>query len=86
MATNEELKKEATTWLIAAGVTSVTCFGCCMSLIGAVLCFLALQAAEQGNTADAEAKLRWGKIVTLGGVVFGLLVFTAALLVRYLGS
>jgi len=30
-----------------------------------------MQAADQGNIADAEAKLKWGKIVTIVGVVLG---------------
>ncbi len=85
MEAHEEIKKEAKTWLIVAGVSSVTCGGLCMSLIGVVLCFLAMQAADQGNSADASAKLRWGKIVTLGGIVFGAVAVAIALIVRFGG-
>jgi hypothetical protein len=32
-----------------------------------------MQAAGHGLTADAEAKLKWGKILTLVGSVMGML-------------
>jgi hypothetical protein len=49
---------------------------------GAVFCYLALQAAAQGLTADAEAKLRWGKILTLVGSVMGILTTILTLIFR----
>jgi hypothetical protein len=45
---------------------------CCFALIGAILCHTAVQAAQRGDVADAQAKLRWGKIVTLCGIALGL--------------
>src|SRR5262245_5300557 len=57
----EDLKKEGTTWLIVAAVSFFFCNTCCVGLIGAVMCFLSMQAVDQGNLADAEAKLKWGK-------------------------
>ena len=74
---HEQLKKDATTWLIIAAVTFFFCNSCCLGLIGAVMCFLAMQAADQGNAADAEAKLKWGKILTIAGVAIGVLIVAA---------
>jgi len=68
-----ELRKEATTWLIVSAVTFFFCGSCCFAIAGAVFCFLAMQAADQGNVADAEAKLRWGKIITISGAALGFL-------------
>ena len=42
-------------------------------VIGAVFCYLAMTAADQGNVADAQAKLKWGKIITIIGIVLGIL-------------
>jgi hypothetical protein len=72
-APNPELKKQATTWLIISAVSLVVC-GCCFGLIGAIFCFMAMQAADQGNLADAESKLKWGKIITIVGFVLGIVV------------
>jgi hypothetical protein len=80
---NEALRKDATTWLIVSGVSTFFCNGCCFSLIGAVMCFLAMQAADQGNTADAEAKLKWGKILTIVGVALGVLSVVAYVLYTF---
>jgi hypothetical protein len=70
-----DLKKEATTWLFAGAATFFLC-GCfnLFSVIGGVLCFLSMQAAEQGHLEDAEAKLKWGKILIVSGSVLTLLV------------
>jgi hypothetical protein len=32
-----------------------------------------MQAADQGNLADAETKLKWSKILTIVGAVLGLI-------------
>jgi MFS-type transporter involved in bile tolerance (Atg22 family) len=69
---NPELKKQATTWLIVAAASALFCT-CCFGIIGAVFCFMAMQAVDQGNIADAESKLKWGKIITIVGLVFGVL-------------
>jgi hypothetical protein len=39
----------------------------CLGVIGGLLCFMAMQAADQGNLADGESKLKWGKIITIVG-------------------
>lgn len=70
---HEALRREATTWLVVAAVSIFVCSSCCVGMIGAVMCFLALQAADQGNVADAEAKLKWGKIITIAGIALGIL-------------
>jgi len=45
--------------------------GSCFGVIGGVLCFMAMQAAEQGNLSDGENKLKWGKIITVVGFAIG---------------
>jgi hypothetical protein len=49
-------------------------------VIGGILAFLAMQAADQGNTSDAEAKLKWAKIVTIVGAALGFIGFVSGLL------
>jgi len=76
-----ELKKQATTWLIVSGVSFLLCSGVnCFGLIGAILCFLAMQAADQGHVLDAESKLKWGKIITVTGAVLSLIGIALSLL------
>jgi hypothetical protein len=69
---NQELSKQAKTWLIIAAVSAICCTGC-FGIAGAIFCYLAMQAADQGNTADAEGKLKWGKIITIVGFALGVL-------------
>jgi hypothetical protein len=68
-----EIKKRAQTWLIVAGVSFFFC-ACGFGIIGGVFCFMAMQAADQGNLADAENKLKWGKIITIVGFGLGLVL------------
>ena len=74
-----------------AGVSAFFCT-CCFGLIGAVFCFMAMQAADQGNIADAESKLKWGKIITIVGLVIGVIgsivsvLFYAAQIAAALGT
>jgi hypothetical protein len=70
---NAELKKQANTWLIIAAVSAFF-LSCCVGVIGAVFCYMAIQAVDQGNVADARSKLTWGKIITIVGLVIGILV------------
>ena len=57
---NPELKKQATTWLIVAVASFFFCGGAnCFGVIGGILAFLAMQAADQGNSEDGEAKLKY---------------------------
>ena len=88
---NPELKKRATTWLVVSIVSLMVC-GCCTGLIGAIFCFMAMQAVDQGNVQDAESKLKWGKIITLAGfgvgVVLGLIsavVYAAEIAAMFAG-
>ena len=71
-----DLKKQATTWLIVSIVSFFFCGGAnCFGLVGAILCFLAMQAADQNNLVDGESKLKWGKIITIAGGVLAAVSF-----------
>ncbi|HTA93421.1 MAG TPA: hypothetical protein VK745_27775 [Polyangiaceae bacterium] len=67
-APGSDVKKQATTWLIISAVSLALCCSC-FGMIGAVFCYMAMQAADQGNLADAQSKLKWGKIITIVGFV-----------------
>ncbi len=86
MASRALLKKEATTWLAVSAVTSLLCAGGFLSIGGALFCYLAREAAEDGGLADAEAKLQWGKILTVVGGVVGLFVAGLAATLHFLRS
>jgi hypothetical protein len=58
-------------------VTFFLCGGNCLGFIGGVLCFLAMQAADQNNIPDAESKLKWGKIITIVGAALGVIAMIA---------
>lgn len=76
-----ELKKQATNWLVGAAVSFVFCGGInCLGVVGAILCFLAIQAADQANLSDAESKLRWGKIVIVTGAALSFITLALAAL------
>jgi hypothetical protein len=74
--TAQELHGQATTWLVISLLSSVFCVSLCLGLGGAVFCYLARQSALHGLLADAEMKLRWGKVLTLVGSVMGVLSST----------
>jgi purine-cytosine permease-like protein len=77
-----ELHEQATTWLVLSLLSSVLCVSLGLGVGGAVFCYLALQSAGQGLTADARAKLKWGKILTLVGSFIGVLATTLTLILR----
>jgi hypothetical protein len=81
-AAAQELHKQATTWLVISLASSVLCMSLCLGIGGAVFCYLAMQSAGHGLLADAEAKLKWGKILTLVGSVMGMLSTTLSLIFR----
>ena len=54
-----------------------------VGIIGAILAYMAGQAVDQGNTADAESKLKWAKILTIVGVVLTTLVIIAYVLMMF---
>jgi hypothetical protein len=68
-----QFKKRAQLWLIIAAASSVLCT-CLFGVIGAYFCYIAIQASDQGNKEDAENKLRWGKIITIVGLVAGVIL------------
>lgn len=78
----KQLYQQATIWLFVSLASSVLCVSLCLGIGGAVFCYLALQAASQGLVPDAQAKLKWGKIVTLVGSVMGILSTTLSLIFR----
>lgn len=69
-------------WLALSLASSLVCVSLCLGLGGAVFCYLAMQSASHGLLADAEAKLKWGKILTLVGSVLGVLTTILSLLFR----
>jgi hypothetical protein len=78
-----ELERNAKLWLGVSLLCAVVCGGgCLLSLTGAVMCFLAQKAAEQGHLSDAQQKLRWGQILTGSGIALGLLVVIGFFVVR----
>jgi len=80
-----DLKRQATTWLVIAVVTFFFCGGInCLGVVGAILCFLAMQAADQGNLSDAESKLKWGKIVVVAGAALSFITVASALLYYFI--
>ncbi len=81
-AAAQELHKQATTWLVISLASSVLCVSLCLGIGGAVFCYLAQQSASHGLVTDAEAKLKWGKILTLVGSVMGILSTTLSLIFR----
>lgn len=54
----------------------VNCFG----VIGGILAFLAMQAADQGHVEDGESKLKWAKIVIISGAALSLVLAALALI------
>ena len=72
-APNAALKKQAQTWLLVS-VGSVVLCSSCFGIIGGILCYMAMLAADQGNLSDAANKLKWGKIITIVGFVLGLVI------------
>jgi hypothetical protein len=59
--------------LIISAVSAFVCSSC-FGIIGAVLCYMAMQAADQGNLADGENKLKWGKIISIVGFAISLVL------------
>lgn len=73
----QELKKQSTTWLIVSAVSFFFCGGNCLGLAGGILCFLAMQAVDQGNLTDAESKLKLGRTLTIVGLALWLVLWIA---------
>ncbi len=81
-ADSAELHQQAQTWLVISLVSAVFCVSLGLGIGGAVFCCLARQAAAQGSLADARAKLKWGKILTLVGSVVGVISTLLTLIFR----
>lgn len=80
--TAQELHQQAVTWLVISLGSSLLCVSLCLGLGGAVFCYLAMQSASHGLLADAEVKLKWGKVLTLVGSVMGVISTTLWLIFR----
>jgi hypothetical protein len=73
------LRSSAQRWLLVSLLSFVGCaFLNCLGLVGAGLCFLAIEACDQNEPADAAAKLKWARIITLVGTALSLAVLVAS--------
>lgn len=70
----EALKKQLQTWLIIGLVAGFCCGGGLISLVGALLAFLGGQSAQRGDIADAQSKLKIGKILVIVGLALGVIL------------
>lgn len=77
-----DLRRRARLWLLIALASSVLCLSLALGVGGAIFCHLAQQASAQGLHADAQAKLRWGQILTVAGSVLGALTVILTLILR----
>ncbi|HYQ14754.1 MAG TPA: hypothetical protein VEQ58_03325 [Polyangiaceae bacterium] len=82
MQPDQELQQQAKTWLALSIVSSVFCLSLGLGIGGAIFCYLAQQAAAQGLRDDAQAKLKWGKILTVVGSALGVLTAILTLIFR----
>jgi hypothetical protein len=78
----KELYQRAGLWLVLSLLSSLFCVSLLLGVGGGLFCYLALQSASQGSLADAEAKLKWGKIITLSGSLLGVLSTALFLIFR----
>ena len=81
-ATARELHQQANLWLVLSHLSSLFCLSWCLGVGGAVFCYLAKQSARHGLLADAEAKLKWGKVLTIVGSVLGIIITSLSLIFR----
>jgi hypothetical protein len=81
-ASARDLQRRASTWLIISLVSTLLCLSLALGTGGAIFCYLASQSASQGLTADAEAKLKWGQILTVVGSALGVLTAVLTLIFR----
>lgn len=79
-----ELGREAQHWMLLSAASIVLC-GSCVSIGSVVLCYMAVQDARRDALAEATARLRWGKRVTIGGVALSVFGAALALALRALG-
>jgi len=81
-ASAQELQRRASIWLALSLVSSLACLSLALGIGGAIFCHLAMQAAAQGLTADAAAKLKWGQILTVVGSALGVVTAILTLVFR----
>lgn len=77
-----DLHQQATLWLVLSLTSALFCASLCLGVGGAVFCYLARQSAQHGLLADAEAKLKWGKILTIVGSILGIITTSLSLIFR----
>ncbi len=82
---NADLKKQAQTWLIVNLATWFLCGNGCFGIIGAIMGYLAMQAADQGNLAEAEGKIKWSKICAIVGLVLMVLLIIVYVILMAVG-
>jgi hypothetical protein len=81
-AVAQDLRRRANTWLIVSLVSTLLCLSLALGTGGAIFCYLAMQSASQGLIDDAEAKLKWGQILTVAGSALGILTAILTLIFR----
>jgi hypothetical protein len=81
-AVAQDLQRRANTWLIVSLASTLLCLSLALGTGGAIFCYLAMQAAAQGLTADAQAKLKWGQILTVAGSALGVLTAILTVILR----
>ena len=81
-AVAQDLQRRANTWLVISLASTLLCLSLALGTGGAIFCYLATQSASQGLPADAEAKLKWGQILTVVGSALGILTAILTLILR----
>ena len=77
-----ELVRSSRLWLTIAAASMLLLVTSFSALISVVLCHAASRAAQDGQFADARAKLRWGKIVAVVGIATAIALIAAVVVTR----
>jgi hypothetical protein len=67
-----------------SAVSFFFCGGNCLALVGAIMCFLSMQAVDQGQLSDAESKLKLGRTLTIVSFALTALLVVAGTIYYFL--